>query len=115
MLQNEVLRPWIRLSFETLRLGLQFQSSVMRLFNNGQVLMTPVAHAAEAPTPVASALAGTPYSPEVLQAVTDEIASEPVAATPRAAQRARGGGAHKAAKPAATKRSARKAPARRKS
>ena len=114
MLQNEVLRPWIRLSFETLRLGLQFQSSVMRLFNNGQVLMTPVAHAAEAPTPVASALAGTPYSPEVLQAVTDEIASEPVAATPRAAQRARGGGAHKAAKPA-TKRSARKAPARRKS
>ena len=115
MLQNEVLRPWIRLSFETLRLGLQFQSSVMRLFNNGRVLMTPVAHAPEAPTPLASALAGTPYSPEVLQAVTDEIASEPVAAKPRAAQRARGGGAHKAAKPAATKRSARKAPARRKS
>jgi len=114
MLQNEVLRPWIRLSFETLRLGLQFQSSVMRLFNNGQVLMTPVAHAPEAPTPVASALAGTPYSPEVLQAVTDEIASEPVAATPRAAQRAKVAEPTNP-KPAATKRSARKAPARRKS
>src|SRR3712207_87612 len=75
MLQTEVLRPWIRLSFETFRFGLQVQSSVMSLFNNGRALMPAVAHPPEAPTPLASALAGTPYASEVVQAVTDEITS----------------------------------------
>ena len=84
MLQTEVLRPWLRLSVDTFRLGLQVQSSVMSLFNNGQALMRPVADAPEAPTPLASALAGTPYAPDVAQAVTDEISSESRASKPRA-------------------------------
>lgn len=71
--------------------------------------MTPVPAAPEAPTPLA--LAGTPYVPEVIQAVTEEIASETNAVKPRAvrvksrpsSQRATKGGAHKAAKPAAKK------------
>ena len=117
MLQTEVLRPWIQLSFDTLRLGLQVQSSVMSVFNNGRALITPVAHAPEAPTPLASALAGTPYASEVVQAVTDEITSAAgtVPVKPRASsQRARRGGAPKAAKGAAKKLSTRKAPSRRK-
>jgi hypothetical protein len=122
MLQTEVLRPWIRMSFDTFRIGLQVQSSVMSLFNHGRALVTTFAHAPAAPTPLASALAGTPYAPEVVQAVTDEIALELRATKPRAArvkarlssQRAANGLAHKAVKPAAKNRLARKAPARRK-
>ena len=122
MLQTEVLAPWLRLSVDTFRLGLQVQSSVMSLFNNGQARMTPVAHAPEAPTPLASALAGTPYAPEVVQAVTDEVSLETRAAKTKAvsvksrppSQRAAQGRAHKAAKRSTKKPSARKAPARRK-
>lgn len=122
MLQTEVLRPWMRLSFETFRLGLQVQSSMIGLFKNGRALMTPSAAAPEAPSPLASALGGTPYAREVVQAVTDEIASESRAAKPRAARvksgsssrRATQGGANKVAKRAAKKPSARKGPARRK-
>jgi hypothetical protein len=120
MLQVEVLRPWIRLSFDTFRLGLQVQSSMMSLLNSGRALMMPAAQ--EAPTPIASALAGTPYAPEVVQAVKEEIASEEKAAEPAASRvnsrqssrQASRGGAHKAAKPTAKKPPVRKAPARRK-
>jgi hypothetical protein len=123
MLQTEVLRPWIRMSFDTFRIGLQVQSSVMSLFDHGRALVTPLSHAPAAPTPLASALAGTPYAPEVIQAVTDEIALELHAMKPTAArvkarpssQRAANGAAHKAVKSAAKKRSARKAHARWKS
>ncbi len=116
MLQTEVLRPWIRMSFDTFRLGLQVQSSMMSLFKSGQMLMTP-AQAQEVPSAFASALAGTPYAPEVVQAVADEIASESAAAKPRAA-RAKSRAAQRAkkgAQPAAKKPSARKAPSRSKS
>ena len=114
MLQTEVLAPWLRLSVDTFRLGLQVQSSVMSLFNNGQALMRPV------PTPLASALAGTPYAPDVAQAVTDEISSESRASKPRAvrlksrspSQRSTQGGAYKAAKRSTKKSSVRKAPHR---
>ena len=120
MLQTEVLAPWVRLSVDTFRLGLQVQSSVMSLFNNGQALMRPVTHAPEAPTPLASALAGTPYAPDVVQAVTDESSSEALTSKPRPvrlksrspSQRSTQGGAHKAAKRSNKKSSARKAPHR---
>jgi hypothetical protein len=119
MLQTEVLRPWIRLSFDTFRLGLQVQSSMMSLLNSGRALMMPAAQ--EAPMPVTSALAGTPYAPEVVQAVKDEIASEEKAApaasrvnSRQSSRQASQGGAHKAAKPTAKKPPVRKAPGRRK-
>jgi hypothetical protein len=119
MMQTEVLTPWLRLSVDTFRLGLQVQSNFMSLLNNGRVLIPPADHAPEPPTPLASALAGTPYAPEVVQAVTDEISSETRAARPKAvrvksrppAQRAAQGRAHKAAKRSAKKPSGRKAPA----
>ena len=121
MLQTEVLRPWLRLSFDTFRLGLEVQSRVMGLFNHGKALMTPVAHAQEVPTPLASALAGTPYAPEVVRAVADELASESQAVKPRVArgksrpaQRATKGPARQASKRAGKKVSARKPPSRRK-
>ena len=73
MLHTTVLRPWIRLSFDTVRLSLEVQSSVLGLFQQGRSLMSPLPSRPEAPSRLGSALAGTPYAPEVLQAVSDEI------------------------------------------
>jgi hypothetical protein len=117
MLQTEVLRPWLRLSFETFRLGLEVQRSVIGLLNHSRPLTKPIVRAPEVPTPFESALAGTPYAAEVVRAVADEIASGSEAVKPQVAraksQRATKGTAHQSRKPAAKTGSARKLPRRR--
>jgi hypothetical protein len=118
MLQTEVLRPWLRLSFETFRLGLEVQRSVIGLLNHSKALTKPMVRAPEVPTALESALAGTPYAAEVVRAVADEIASGSQAVKPHVAraksQRATKGTAHQPRKPGAKKVSARKLPRRRK-
>ena len=96
-MQIEVLRPLMRLSFETFRLGLQVQSSMIGLFNNGRALMTPVADAAEAPS-----------EPRAEKRGATRAKSRP------SAQRAKNASAGSVSKPTVQKGSARKGASRRK-
>ena len=112
MLQTSLLRPWMQLSFDALRMGFEVQSQMISFFKGGRSLMQGPAPTLVAPSPVEAALAGTPYAASVLRVVADEIGADfrryPEPA-PRAKRPAKGS-AKKAAKPA--KKSA-KAPARR--